>query len=258
MSNIQKRVDEFFASHPTTKEVYEALGKLFTDKSKAEQFLAGVAGRFVTTHTPGNIEFEKVSDEIRHQVINQEHKVNNAQIAYESAPGVDKEKRMNDWLKEKENLEKLTRKFEKQLGMEEKDELLEKENKPHSGKTLTAADVKAKIGAQEVMIKSYEQIVANKALKGPKKKDAKVQLEIAKKDLKTLKAELKRIEEGGAPLTATVVDQATQGVKMVDHTVTQDDLDANPDMEEAGVKVGDTIQIQEQLEAKGGKSAETE
>ena len=44
------------------------------------------------------------------------------------------------------------------------------------------------------------------------------------------------------PADATVTEEKKPEVETVDHEVTQEDLDANPELVEEGVKVGDIIQ----------------
>lgn len=57
---MQKKLNNFFATHPEATEVYTALGVLFTDPEKAKQFLRGVHGQEVIKHLkPATIEDEE-------------------------------------------------------------------------------------------------------------------------------------------------------------------------------------------------------
>ncbi len=248
---IAEKVKNYFESHPDATEVYEALGVLFGEKERAEKFLKGVAGRFVTTHTPTDIVFEKVSQEIRQEIINQEHVVNAKQLAYEDAAGVDKEKVMNDWHTEKTKLERLHVKYDKQVQIEDKDELIAKEDKETGiRKPLTADEVKVKITAQELIVAATQAIIDNKKIVAKKRKDAEKVLAKEKAKLKKLNADLVKLE------AETKSEEPAN--EMVDVVVTQEILDMNPEMVEQGLKVGDIFQITKKADTNSGESGDIE
>jgi hypothetical protein len=76
----------------------------------------------------------------------------------------------------------------------------------------------------------------------------KEQIEVAtlRRDLSALQAEIAKNEAQRVQATvlmAQMQDPASQNKNEVEHVVTQEDLDANPELVENGVKVGDTILV---------------
>lgn len=194
MSKIQAKVAEYFATHPEANEVYEALGVLFTEKPKAEKYLSGVAGRMVTTHTREGINYERESDRLKHEIMQQENLIEEKRLAYEAATSVEKEQAMSEWRKQDKKLEELKHRLEKQLALESKEELIAKHKKADSEKAfektpeLSKEQLLAKISSQQAVVDANAQLI--ETLKGkPKQKAQKVQKdEIAM--LEKLQAEL--------------------------------------------------------------------
>ena len=195
--NTQERVADFFATHPQADECFEALGKVFADKDKAQAYLAGVAGRLVTTHSRDGITFERESDNLKHQIGQQQNVINTAQLAYENAPANYKEQAMGEWNAAREVLRKLESRLDKQLIMEEKDELLAKEDKPQTtsfeNKELSIEELTAKISSQQATVDTNEKLI--KKMPAAKKKAAQKKQEAEIKFLEKLKADLKTAEE---------------------------------------------------------------
>lgn len=233
MKLIQNKVAEFFESHPKTNEVYEALGVLFTEKERADKYLAGVAGRMVTTHTRDGVVFERESDGLRHKIMEQENKVAAKHLEYEAAPPMAKQQAMSEWQKELKKVDELKARLEKQLTLESKDEKIAKEQKPAPEglkvPVLTAEQLTAKISAQQAIVDGNEALIPK--LTGTKLKSAK---NVQKQEVSLLEALKKQLDE---------LPPAVEVDEMIDHVVTQEDLDNNPELFQEGVKVGDTVQL---------------
>lgn len=179
MSKIQEKVAEFFASHPDINEVYEALGVLFTEKEKAQKYLAGVAGRMVTAHGREGLNFERESDRIRHEIIIQENLVGQKHIDYEATPIAEKQQAMSAWEKETRKLEELKARLVKQENLEAKEELIEKNKKAENPKVAennprTKEQLLSDISAQQVIVDTNEKMIA-KMTDAKKKKAEKAQ-----------------------------------------------------------------------------------
>ncbi len=269
--NTQERIKEYFDTHPDATECYEALGKVFAEKEKAQKYLAGVAGRCVTTHSREGLEFERESDRMQHEIYQQENHVNDMHLAYENATSIDKQAAMGQWVAAKETLHKMNSRLEKQLILEEKDELLAKEEKPVpenlTKKELSAEELRAKVSSQQQIVNTNEKLIPK--MTKAKQKTAKKTQASEIKLLEQLKADLIIAEdkEAAAALIPPAVETPVEDAKeAVDHEVTQEDLDTNPDLVEAGVKVGDTIQVPKKedtatesgTEHNNGSSAATE
>jgi hypothetical protein len=215
-NKLQEKIQHFFDTHPDINIVYSALGVLFTDKEKANKYLAGVAGRAVTIHTREGITHEKVSDEIFYKIAEQENKVNELEIAYQQAPATSKEKAMSDWKFAQELLAQMKRALSKQIKVEEKDEQIAKTEKegPVTKKTLTEEDYRVKIEAKKKMIEATETILSNPKLKPGKKKDAEKVLARQQNDLRKLELQLAELDtpvevkEEGTTEDADATDQA--------------------------------------------------
>lgn len=231
-----EKVQNFFNEHSDATEVHEALGKLFSEKEKAQRYLAGVSGRMVTTHTREGVNYERVSDELYQQIVDQENLVGKRQIAYEEAPPIEKEKAMGEWKAAQDKLAHLKARYEKQLRVEEKDELLAKEEKPTSIPDLnydpTLEELQKAVESQEIIVREYKAIAGNEKLSRSRKKGAEKAVEEAEAKLQEL---LKQLENKQA--------EEDKDVEEVDHLVTEEDLAANPELAEAGVNVGDTIKV---------------
>ncbi len=192
-----ERVAEYFASHPEAKECYEALGKVFAEKEKAQAYLGGVAGRLVTTHSKGDGQsFERESDRLRYEIAQQNNVINDKHLAYENATAIEKEQFMGEWNAAKQVLLKLEHRLYNQLSMEEKDELLAKEDKNENtvvNPELTVDQLKEKVAVQQVIVDSNIELV-NAA---PKNKKAKIEkaAQADKKLLADLQGKLKVAEE---------------------------------------------------------------
>lgn len=223
---MQQKVADFFASHPKVNEVYEALGRLFIEKDKAEKLLGGVAGNVVVIHTRKGIQFEKDIDKLYYDILQQTNVVNGQQLVYETAAPQDKESAMNTWKAEKLKLEGLEHRYSKKLLEEKKDAGAGKKEVEKTPEQLLEelkfkiSDTKAKIEAAK---KSREDAAPNKKGKFTK------QIEKLELELDELVAQLPKEEE--------------KSKEFIDHEVTQEDLDNNPDLVEQGQKVGDIIQI---------------
>lgn len=227
MKGIQDKVKEFFSTRPTVTECYEALGRIFGDKDKAQKFLSGVAGRYVTTHTREGMNFERESDNLKHQIAQQNNLINEKHKAYEIASATDKEKEMGEWNKAQADLLKLQQRLEKQLDLEQKEELSKKEEKPApegiEKPVYTAADLKVKVSNQQAIVDSNEKLIAT--LTGKKKTRAeKVQqdevalLNDLKDQLEEAIAEEAGAEETNASGAKTADETATTGDDTIDKT----------------------------------------
>lgn len=206
--NTQERIQEFFETNPNATECFEALGKVFTEKEKAQKFLGGVAGRFVTTHSREGQNFERVSDKLRHEIVEQENLVNDKQGIYEDAPAMEKQQALAEWHAAKDKLYQMQSAYDKQIIMEEKEELLAKEDKEltvPAKKELSIDDLKGKINAQETIVKTNEELIA-KMPEGQKKKKAVKKQKEEKKLLESLKDQLKAAEEKAAEVIDAVDD----------------------------------------------------
>ncbi|MGQ0739137.1 MAG: hypothetical protein ACT4OJ_08780 [Bacteroidota bacterium] len=175
MKTVQIKVAGFFESHPEATEVHEALGVLFTDKEKANTYLAGVAGRMVTTHTREGVNYERESDRIRHEVLLQENVVSEKHLAYENSPVMEKEQAMSEWKKEEGKLAELNNRLGKQVELESKEERISRENKKPSTDDLkkpelTKEEFGAAISAQQAIVDGNEKLIA--VSKGKKKEKA--------------------------------------------------------------------------------------
>lgn len=180
MSKIQEKVAEFFASHPDATEVYEALGVLFTDKERAQKYLAGVAGRMVTNHSREGLTFERESDRIRHDIMNQENLVNQKHIDYDVATSVDKEQAMSAWEKENRKLDDLKARLVKQVEMENKEERIAKQKKaegvkPTFVKEKTKEQLEAAISAQVAIVETNYKMIETIKSKAKRIKAEKAQ-----------------------------------------------------------------------------------
>lgn len=250
MNKTQERVDEFFTSHPDATECFEALGKVFAEKDKAQQYLAGVAGRYVTTHTKGGITFERESDDLRYQISQQNNVINDKHHAYENATAIDKQASMGEWNAAKEVLYQLEKRLDKQLALEEKDELLAKEEKPATEKDLkenySVEELIAKVSSHQAIVDGNVKLIA--AAKGAQKTKLKKQAKADEQTLQAWQDKLKAAEEKAA-------EEAVK--EMEDHVVTEEDLANNPEMVEQGIKVGDTIQVPVKTNDTGSDEAAT-
>jgi hypothetical protein len=235
--NTQERIAEFFESHPDATECFEALGKVFSEKDKAEKYLAGVAGRFVTTHSREGQSFERESDRLKFEMGEQENVINEKQLAFENAGGMDKQPAMGEWDAAKKKLTQLQSRYEKQLSLEEKEELLAKDDKeivmPVVKKEATVEELQTAVNNQQQIVDSNAKLI-KKMPDGKKKKNAeKAQLAEVKK-LKALEDELKTAQEKAAVLPAT--GEADQGTDNAGETnLQQTDNEENlPPADDAG------------------------
>lgn len=220
MQKIQEKVAEFFASHPDATEVHEALGVLFTDKEKATKYLAGVAGRMVTTHGREGLNFERESDRLRHEIMNQENLVGQKHIEFEATPPAEKQQAMSAWEKESRKLDDLKSRLAKQVELEGKEERIAKSKKEHTGdivkKEKSKEELEAAISAQEAIVETNEKMIAT--MTGQKKKKALKAQEDETKLLEQLKDELvKRFpaEEVTEIVTEEVTEVVTEEVTEV-------------------------------------------
>ena len=173
MSKILEKVAAFFESHPDATVVYEALGVLFTEKEKAEKYLAGVAGRMVTNHTRDGVNFERESDRIRHDIMNQENVVNQLHVEYENAPMAEKQQAMSSWESASRKLDDLKARLEKQIRLESKEEQIAKSQKAVPEKELvkkprTREQLIADISSQVATIATNEELIST--MRGGKKR----------------------------------------------------------------------------------------
>jgi hypothetical protein len=228
MKGIQDKVSEFFSTRPNATECYEALGRIFGEKDKAQKFLSGVAGRYVTTHTREGMNFERESDNLKYQIAQQNNFINEKHKAYEAASATDKEKAMGEWNKAQADLLKLQQRLEKQLDLEQKEELTKKEEKPAPDgierPLYTAADLKVKVSNQQAIVDANEKLI--ETLTGKKKTRAQKVQKDEVKLLDDLKAQLEEAiaEEAGADQTNA------SDVKAADETATtgDDTIDNTP------------------------------
>lgn len=214
MKSIQEKVAEFFAPRPDVNECYEALGRIFADKDKATKFLAGVAGRYVTTHTRDGVTFERESDRMKVDITKQNNVINDKHNAYEQASATNKESAMGEWNKAKDVLNKMQQRLDKQIALEEKEELIAKEAKSFPTELkipdLSAADLLKKVSAQQAIVDTNDQLI-KKAAGDKKVKAQRVQKNEIKK-LNDLQAQLKAAQEKeAAPVAAATTAENNTG-----------------------------------------------
>lgn len=90
----------------------------------------------------------------------------------------------------------------------------------------------------------------NKASKTIKKVLSKEEKAVAKKEALEIKkredADKKKSEARAKANEEKAKAKIKKGPKLVDHELSQDDLDANPELAEKGLKIGDVIQVPEE------------
>jgi hypothetical protein len=215
MVNIQDKVNEFFESHPDATVVYESLGRLFSDREKAENLLRGVAGRVVMTHTKEGVQYERESDRMRAKIIAQENIVSDKYIAYHNATMADKEKAMADWLQAGEVLFHLNADYDKQIAEETKDESIAREeaqkNLLSALVPLTAEQLVAKIASQKLMIEN-SKAVAQKIRGLKKKEDAAAEIVRQEEILASLEQQLSKLSEDAQEPSEDLSEEEKQQV----------------------------------------------
>lgn len=233
MSTQNPRIAEFFEQHPGVNVCYEALGKPFIDKAKAQAFMAGVAGRVIVTHTRKGVSYERLSDQMKANIAELENDVAQKELAYHNAEPINKEQAMSTWNAAQKKLKDAERKLAKQLEDEEKEEREARVNKPVKvnpvAPKLTKEQLESAIKAQEASVAAAQKLL-DAAKKPERKKAAQQKLDKATSDLAHLKKQLEEF-------------QPEPEVKYRDHVVTEEDLVNNPELFGEGVKAGDTVQI---------------
>ncbi|RXK57566.1 hypothetical protein ESA94_20420 [Lacibacter luteus] len=231
---LEQKLSEFFETHPKANEVHEALGRLFTHKEVAQKFLAGVNGKAVTTYTRNGVKHETKSEEIYHAMLNQQNVINEKQLAYENAPGVEKQQAMSEWKAAQDTLKQLEHDFNKQR-IEEKKDAAKQGHKKEVAPPKTEKPGNTDPEALAKKIAAKEKEIASAEAKREKAKGAE-KTKLTNR-LKTLNAELEALK---VQLPAEPAKEEATAPVMIDHVVTEEDLISNPDL---GAAVGEVIQI---------------